>query len=202
MVEISIITTLVGATVGAILGSYGTYMARERSRKNQKEERIENLRRSIVAERSSMDELANQKSSNYSTQIPTHRAVSAEVYPSNSSEISLLSPSEAEAVISFYSGALMLEQTLDTTRELVSKSEHPQMHDMNPLNESIDIIRNEWKTSVLTLISELDDHPAEISIDDKQFPVDESMSTADLWIVLNYWERKDGDGAFEFQGQL
>jgi len=198
MTEISALSTLGGAILGALLGSYGTYLARERSRKKQERERIENLRRSLVAELGSMDELATQKASNYATQIPAHSTISAEVYKSNSSEISLLTPKEAETVIRFYSGAIKLEQTLDTTRELVVESEYPQMHNLSSLNESIDVLRKEWKKCVLALISHLEDYPSEIQIDDKQIPVDESISPGDLWLVLNHKKLEFDDSNIEF----
>jgi polyhydroxyalkanoate synthesis regulator phasin len=197
MLDVNILATLGSAAVGAVIGSYGTYWARERSRLNEQEERIENLRRSLIAELGSMEELATEKASNYRTQIPVHSTISAEVYKSNSSDISLLEPKEAEAIIRFYSGAIRLEQTLDTTRDLLTESENPQQNDLTALNESIDILRQEWKDAVLVLLSNLDDYPSAVRTEHDEVKVDDSMSTGDLWIVLNH-KRLSNDSNIDF----
>lgn len=185
MPDINTVATVASGVVGALLGSFATYLGRERSRKNEKREEIETLRRSLVAELASMEELATIDSANKPTKVPIHRLVSSEVYKSNSPKISRLTPREAEAVIRFYSNAIRYEQTLDTTHQLLSNIDASPLHDMSPLHISRDLLRKEWKDCVLALISELDDYPGEIKIDGERYSVDESMSSADIWYVLN-----------------
>jgi len=198
MIEVPFTNPVMAAIVGAIFGSYGTYKARERSREKEKEERVDMLRSSLLAELGSMDELATIKASNPATQIPAHSLISAEVYRSNSSDISLLTSAEAEAVIRFYSGAIMLQETLRSSRELIAESDHPQMHNFTPVNDNIENIRKLWKECVLALLSEDDEYPSKIKIEDETIPVGEEMSSADLWDILNY-ERLDlEDSEIEF----
>lgn len=198
MVDINLLATLGGATIGAVVGSSGTYLARERSRKKQKKEEIENLRHSLLAELSSMDELANEKSPNYGNVVPAHSVIAGDVYKSNSAKISLLTADEAEAVIRFYSGANKMDNTLETIRELVGESDNPQSHDMTLVNESLDILREEWKTCSLALLSHLDDYPTEMQIDGRKVSVDESISPPELWIVLNHRKMRDLVDDIEF----
>lgn len=194
----AVFTTLGGAIIGAILGSIGTYWARERSRKKQKREQIEDLRRSLLSELVSMEELATLDSANKATKIPMNNLISSEVYRSNSSKISLLTTEETDAVIRFYSNAIRFEKTVDSTIDAASEIEPSMAHDMTPIHNSRDILREEWKDCVLALIAELEEYSDKVQLGDEHLSVDDSMSSGDLWYVLNPDKLGEGDEDVEF----
>ncbi|MFC5279164.1 hypothetical protein ACFPM1_10420 [Halorubrum rubrum] len=180
-----IISSVGSALIGGIAGGVGTYIVQEKIRANKKEEKIRQLRQSLIAELSCLDELANEKSSNYRTQVPGNEIITAEVYKSNSSQISLLTPEEAEAVIRFYTGAILVNQSIQTARDLISQSDNPQLHDYSSINQSLDRIRQDWKSCVLELMSNMEGYPNQIKIEEEEYTLDEDIPTPILWMVLN-----------------
>lgn len=180
-----LVPAVVSALFGGVAGSLGTYILRERSRRKERERQITNMRRSLLAELHSMEELATQDSANKSTMLPMHRFVSAEVYRANSSQISLLTEKETEAIVRFYSGAIKFEQTLEVTRGQITEETQGPLQDFSGLHHTQDILREEWKECVLALMSELDRYPKEIEIDGETLQIDESRSSGDLWVILD-----------------
>ncbi|MFD1569541.1 hypothetical protein [Halorubrum laminariae] len=184
-----LLSSLASAFIGAILGSIGTYAAQEKSRKNKQEEKIKQLRQSLLTELASFDELLNERSSNYRTQIPAHEIITSEVYRSNSSQISLLTAEESESVIRFYSGAIMVNKTLQTARDLITQSQNPDAHDHTTLNKSIDQLREDWKDCVLKLIHNSESYSDRVRIEvedeSEEIKLNDEVPPQFLWWVLN-----------------
>lgn len=177
--------SLGSAIIGGLAGGLGSYIAQEKVRSNKKEEQIEQLRYSLLTELSSFDELVNEKSSNYSSQIPGNEILTADVYKANSSQISILSTDEATAVIRFYTGALLVNQNIQTARNIVTDTKNPQRHDFSHINQSLDRVRQDWVNCVVELISNVDEYPSHIKVDEDEYTIDKDIPAPILWMALN-----------------
>ena len=180
-----IISSVGSAIIGGLAGGIGSYIAQEKVRANRKEEKIQQLRQSLLTELSSFDELVHEQSSNYKTQVPANELITPEVYRANSSQISLLTSTEAQAVIRFYTSAIMVNNSIQTARNLIAQSDNPEIHDHTSINTSIDRVRQDWINCVLELMSNLDEYPSQAKVDGDEYTLDKDTPAPILWNVLN-----------------
>lgn len=105
-----VVTTLAGAVVGALVGSLGTYILQGQRRIRQQQNEIDNLRNSLLAELSNMDDLLPSDYDGKIDTVPIGMSIPSNIYLSNTQNLSILTQHETNAVIRFYSGALKLQK--------------------------------------------------------------------------------------------
>jgi len=184
-----VVTTLAGAAVGAILGSIGTHLFQIRRQNERQREKISNLRNSLLAELSCMDELLRSEHDDNPETLPIGMSIPSEVYKSNSGQLSLLTQRETEAVIRFYSGALkyqkMIEEATDVLLDDGDRDDEPPKR-IHEEREAKPRVREEWVSCVLAVLEESDSYPNAIEFEGRKIEPDEDILFEDLWIFLNH----------------
>jgi len=180
-----VVTTLAGAVVGAIAGSLGTHALQIRRQRNREKDEITDLRNSIIAELSCMDDLLQSDFDDTGDTLPVGMSIPSRVYEANSGRLSLLTQKESERVVRFYSGALKYQKMVEEATDIhVSSDESPVK--VYEEREAKPRIREEWVRCVVTLLEESNMYPNAINFEERKIEPQKDMRFEDLWIFLNH----------------
>ena len=179
-----VITTLAGAIVGAVVGSLGTYILQEWRRKKQEKQEIKDLRNSLLAELSTMDDLLPRDYDGRDDTLPIGMSIPSNVYESNSSRLSILSQKETDCVIRFYSGALKFQKMTEEATEVLLTDDR-SLEDIIRERGAKGKIQQEWIRCVVTLLENSDEYPDAIRFEGRRIEPQESIGFKDLWIFMN-----------------
>jgi hypothetical protein len=180
-----VIDTLAGAAVGAIIGSLGTHFLQIRRQRNREKQEITNLRHSIIAELSCMDDLLRSSYDDNNDTFPVGMSIPSKIYESNSGRLSLLTQTETERVIRFYSGALKYQKMVEEKADIQLSDSGPPT-EIYEEREAKTRIREEWVRSVVALVKESDKYPSAINFEGREIKPHEDIQFEDLWVFLNH----------------
>lgn len=180
-----VVATLTGAVVGAIVGSLGTYLLQEKRRKREATERTNNLRNSLLAELSCMDDLLLEGHDDRDNVVQIGMSIPSNVYESNSNALSILKDEETERVIRFYSGALKYQKMVEDKADLLS-GEGKSPDQFMKKRGGKDKIQDEWIRCVVSLLEHSNNYPDAIRFEGRRIEPDFDIRFKDLWIYLNY----------------
>lgn len=179
------VTTLAGAVVGALVGSLGTYILQSQRRIRQQQNQIDNLRNSLLAELSNMDDLIPSDYDGENDTVPIGMSIPSNVYESNSQNLSMLKHRETDTVIRFYSGALKIQKMTEEAADILS-DEDASPEDIIQERGGKDNIRQEWIRCVVTLLENSDNYPDAIKFEGREINPDSDIGFKDLWVFLNH----------------
>lgn len=180
-----IVTTLAGAVVGALIGSVGTHLLQVRRQREQENQKIVDLRNSLLAELSCMDDLLRSDYDDTDDAFPVGMAIPSEIFESNSGHLSILTQKETERVIRFYSGALKYQKMVEEATNLFLNS-NKSPEDILEERKTKPRIREEWIRCVNALLEESDTYPDAIEFEGRKIEPHEDVLFEDLWIFLNH----------------
>lgn len=180
-----VVGTLSGAILGAIAGSLGTYLLQEHRRKKQEKEEVENLRNSLLAELSCMDDLLSEDHDDRDDIVQIGMSIPSNVFESNSSTLSILESKETERVIRFYSGALKYQKMVEELTDLLADGDKSPENILKKRGGK-EKIQDEWIRCVVSLLEHSDGYPESIQFEGREIEPNEDIGFEDLWIFLNY----------------
>jgi hypothetical protein len=179
-----VVGTLAGAAVGAIFGSLGTHILQIRRERKQEQQEISNLRDSLIAELSCMDELLQSGYDDSDNAVVVGMSIPSGVYESNSNRLSILTQEEVEKVIRFYSAALKYQKMVEEKAELFMEGASEE--DIQKERSAKSRIREEWVRCVVALLEESATYPDAITFEGRRIAPHKEMQFEDLWIFLNH----------------
>ena len=180
-----VVTSLAGAILGAIVGALGTYMLQGWRRKKQEKKEIKNLRNSLLAELSNMDDLLPSDYDQRGDTLPIGMSIPSNVFESNSGRLSILSQTETDRVIRFYSGALKFQKMIEESMHLFQNND-ASPDDIVEERGGKDKIQQEWVRCVLILLENSDEYPDAIQFEGRRIEPDQDIGVRELWIFLNH----------------
>ena len=181
------VTTLVGAISGALVGSLGTYILQGRRRKKQHQKEIEELRDSLLAELSTMDDLRRTDQESRDDILSVGMYIPSNVYGSNTQKLSILTRAETDAIIRFYSGALKYQKSVEETANVVLNGDI-SIDEIIKEHDEKDKFRQEWVRCVMVLLENSDTYPDVIQFEGEKIEPNSSdnISFEKLWVFLNH----------------
>ncbi|SEP25185.1 hypothetical protein SAMN04487948_1275 [Halogranum amylolyticum] len=145
--------TLLAAGLGGIVGAFGTYAVRLLRHRQRERTQQARLRRALIAEMATMTGLTRDRDKISPKELPTSHIVSTVVFENNSDKIGLLTESETEALIQFYSYAHLVRTQLDYSRSLLFEANHPEHLDFSHFHDNIKKLEALWEATLKELLA-------------------------------------------------
>lgn len=124
----------------------------EEFREDDRERKKDRLRKALLAELRSMDELENYPPENLTpTTLPMFSNLPTTVYDSNTDLVGLLTSEEIDAIVRFYSGVQVTSQEIEASMNLGLEIEFPQTLNFTPLHQQIKLLKKERSEAIMAL---------------------------------------------------